>query len=263
MRKTTLMAAAMAFIPLLFSTSASAAEVAELQLHGGGHFQGVGQPLVEAFAAKTRIAATYVPGNTGGGAFAERLDASAQIDVIVLNSRDMERQVAAGSLIRPGSDVVFAEDGYGLATLRTRPMPDISTTEKLREVLLNASAVGRRFPDPEGNSGRIAQQFLVDLGILDEMEGEKTVIIDDLTSDLEAGRVDFVIWSYTEILRRENLHGAPMPRELGGYVTQAIAIPANAQRVTEAEAFIDFVTSPDGAAILSQWGMEALPAKQN
>jgi molybdate transport system substrate-binding protein len=262
MRKAALVMALAALIPLVFSSPASAAEAMVMQLHGGGHFQGAGQPLVEAFTAKTGIPAAYVPGNTGGGAFEERLKAGRQIDVVVLNSDDMERRIAAGAPIRPGSDVVFARDGYGLATLKSRPMPDISTREKLRQVLLNAKAVGRRAPD-DGNSGRIANQFLRDLGILEQMGGAKSVYIENATADLEAGKVDFVIWSYTEILRNEKLHGAAVPSELGGYVTQAIAIPSNAKRVAEAQAFINFITSPDAAPILKRWGMEQVAARRN
>jgi molybdate transport system substrate-binding protein len=262
MRKAALILAVASFIPLLFSTAASAADAMVMQLHGGGHFQGAGQPLVEAFTAKTGIKAAYVPGNTGDEAFKERLDAGQQIDVIVVNSEDMVRHVAGGGLIRPGSDVVFARDGYGLATLKSKPMPDISTTEKLRQVLLSAKAVGRRAPD-SGNSGRISNQFLVDLGILPQMQGAKTVYIENATADLEAGKVDFVFWSYTEILRNERLHGAAVPSELGGYVTQAIGIPASAKRVADAQAFITFIQGPEAAAILKRWGMEQMPAGRN
>ncbi len=255
MRKTMLVAIAMAFAPLLFASSAGAAE---LRLHGGGHFQGAGQPFVEAFTEKTGIAASYTPGNTGGGGFLRRLNAGEQIDVIVLNREDMGRQVEAG-LIKPDSAVNFARDGYGVAVLEGMPKPDISTPEKLRTALLAANAVGRQEPDPAHHSGIIVQQFLIDLGILDEME-EKTVIITDSTSALVEGKADFVIWSFTEILRNPDLEAAgPIPAELGGYVTQAVGIPESSQNVANAEAFIQFITSADGEAVYSNWGMEALP----
>jgi molybdate transport system substrate-binding protein len=258
MRKAALTIAMFTIVPLVFAVPAMAAEALEMQLHGGGHFQGAGQPLVEAFTAKTGIPATYVPGNTGDGEFLERIHAGSQIDVIVVNSAEMPGYVAGGVML-PGTDVVFAEDGYGLATLRDRPMPDISTVEKLRDVLLNARAVGRREASPTSNSGRIANQFLIDLGIHEQMQGEKTVFIDNANDALESGQVDYVIWSYTEILRNDALHGAAMPRELGGFVTQAVAIPVGAKRIDEARQFIEFMTSPEGGAVLHQWGMELVP----
>src|SRR6516164_7645119 len=53
--------------------AALAAAAADLRLFGGGHFQGSGQPLVEAFSHRTGIAASYTPGNTGGAALKRRL----------------------------------------------------------------------------------------------------------------------------------------------------------------------------------------------
>lgn len=256
MRKIVLVAAAMAFAPLSLSNSAGAAEV---NLHGGGHFQGAGQPLVEAFTAKTGGAANYTPGNTGSGGFLERLNAGAEIDVIVLNEEDMEQQVAAG-LVRPESVVRFARDGYGMGVRKGAPIPDVSTADKFREALLNARAIGRRFPDPESNSGRIVELFLDNLGILDEAR-EKTVYIDNSSEALVAGEVDVVLWSYTEILRADAMDGVGMfPPELSEYVTQAVGIPTGGENVADAQAFIDFMTSLEGGAILTRWGMDPLPA---
>ena len=256
MRKIVLIAAAMAFAPLSLSNSAGAAEVS---LHGGGHFQGAGQPLVEAYVQKTGVAANYTPGNTGGGGFLERLNAGTEIDVVVLNEEDMVRQVAAG-LVRPDSVISFVRDGYGMGVRKGAPIPDVSTDEKFREALLNARAIGRRYPDPEGNSGRIVELFLDNLGILAEAV-EKTVFIDNSSEALIAGEVDVVLWSYTEVLRADAMDGAgPFPPELSEYVTQAVGIPVSSENVASAQAFIDFMTSADGGAILNRWGMEPLSA---
>lgn len=248
--------ATIAITPLLFVAPANAADIS---LHGGGHFQGAGQPLVEAFNAKGSGSSNYTPGNTGSGGFLERLNAGAEIDVIVLNQADMERQVAAG-LIRPDSVINFVRDGYGMGVLKGSPIPDVSTPDKFREALLNTRAIGRRFPDPEGNSGRIVEQFIVNLGILDQVQA-KTVFIDNSSEALVAGEVDAVLWSYTEVLRAEAMDGVgSFPPELSEYVTQAVGIPTGSENPEEAAAFIAFMTSPEGGAILNRWGMEPLPA---
>ena len=256
MRKIIAAISAMVFAPFLLS---SAAEAAEVNLHGGGHFQGAGQPLVEAFAAKTGGAANYTPGNTGSGGFLERLNVGAVIDVIVLNQDDMEEQVAAG-LVGPDSVINFARDGYGMGVRKGAPIPDVSTHDAWREALLNAKAIGRRYPDPEGNSGRIVEMFLDNLGILPEAR-EKTVYIDNSSEALVAGEVDVVLWSYTEVLRADAMDGVgSFPPELSEYVTQSVGIPTSSKNVADAQAFIDFMTGPEGGQILTRWGMEPLPA---
>jgi molybdate transport system substrate-binding protein len=178
---------------VLFATSAGAAE---LKLFGGGHFQGSGEPLVEAFSKATGIAAGYTPGNTGGGALKKRLDAGEAMDVIVLNHDDMARQVKAG-LIVPGSVIDFARDGMGVAVRKGAPKPDISNTDKFRAALLAAKAVGLQDPDPAHHSGVVVRQMLVDLGILDQVM--KSAVIIKGRADLVAGRVDLSIWSYPEL----------------------------------------------------------------
>jgi molybdate transport system substrate-binding protein len=244
---------ALACAPFLFATAAAS----EVSLHGGGHFQGAGQPLVEAYAAKTGGAANYTPGNTGDGGFLERLNNGAIIDVIVLNKEDMERQVAAG-LVRPDSVVDLARDGYGMGVRKGAPIPDVSTHDGWREALLSAKAIGRRYPDPDSNSGRIVELFLDNLGILSEAR-EKSVYIDNSSEALVAGDVDVVLWSYTEILRADAMDGvASFPPELSEFVTQAVGIPASSKNVAEAQSFIDFMTSPEGGQILARWGMDPL-----
>ena len=86
MQRITLPALAAAVVQLLIAASADAAD---LKLFGGGHFQGSGQPLVEAFSRKAGIIASYTPGNTGGPALKRRLDAGEMMDVIVMNRDDM------------------------------------------------------------------------------------------------------------------------------------------------------------------------------
>src|SRR5579871_853044 len=62
MRKPLLAVGLTALLPMFAPGSAGAAE---LRLYGGGHFQGSGKSVAEAFVKKTGVAASYTPGNTG------------------------------------------------------------------------------------------------------------------------------------------------------------------------------------------------------
>jgi len=259
MRTTTLVAAAAALVTLLFATTAGAQE---LRLAGGGHFQGSGAALAEAFSQKTGIATLYTPGNTGNGGMARRMDGGEVMDVVVLNRDDMNEQTAAG-LIKPDSVVSFGSDRMGLAVRKGAPKPDISTPEKLRATLVAARAVGMQEPDPMGHSGANILHILTTLGIFDEIKA-KAVIIRNATDALVAGTVDISFWSYPELLEREQIDVAgPTPPELGGFTEQAVGIPARNQNDAHARAFIQFLTSADGAAVYTQHGLDPLPAQGN
>ena len=254
MRKTLFAIAVTSILPLF---SVNAANAAELKLYGGGHFQGSGKAVAEAFAKTTGIAATYTPGNTGGRAMARRLKGGEKMDVIVMTSDDMENQVKAG-LIKGDSVVNFARDGMGVAVLKGSPKPDISTKEKLRAALLAAKSVGIQDPDPAHHSGVIVHQMLSDLGVLDEVT-KKAVIITDPASALVARKVDFSIWSLPELMTQAKLDVAgPVPPELGGYTTEAVGILASSQNPKEAEAFVRFISS-NGRAAWAKTGLEPIP----
>jgi molybdate transport system substrate-binding protein len=253
MPRVTWSALAAAIVTLLIAASADAAD---LKVFGGGHFQGSGQPLVQAFSSKTGIAASYTPGNTGGPALKRRLDASETIDVIVMNRDDMDNQVKAG-LIRAGSVVDFARDGMGVAVRKGVPKPDISTRDKFRAALVAANAVGLQDPDPAHHSGVAVRQMLLDLGILDQVM-QRAVIIKS-RSDLVASKVDFSIWAYPELLELTNVDVVgPVPADLGGFVTQSVGILTGSADPAGAEAFIRFLTSSDGEAVWSKTGLAPL-----
>jgi len=255
-QKTLTAIALTALLPLLSAQAANA----ELKLYGGGHFQGSGKAVAEAFAKKSGTAASYTPGNTGGGAFARKVKAGEQIDVIVMTTDDMANQVKAG-LIRGDSVVNFARDGMGIAVLKGTPKPDVSTPEKLKAALLAAKAVGMQDPDPAHHSGVIVHQILEKLGVVDEM-AKKAVIITDATSALEAGKVDLSIWSLPEILGQARAKvdlAGPVPMAVNGYTDESVGILTNAQNPKEAEDFVRFITSADGRAVWTKTGMEPMP----
>jgi molybdate transport system substrate-binding protein len=243
-----------AALGVLFATQAGAAE---LKLFGGGHFQGSGGSLAEAFTKATGIAASYTPGNTGGGGMKKRLDAGEKMDVIVLNREDMESQVKAG-LILPGSVVDFARDGMGVAVRKGAPKPDISSRDKFRAALLGARAVGLQDPDPAHHSGVVVRQMLVDLGILDQVM-KNAVIIKERAADLVAGRTDLNIWAYPELLEQTGADVVgPVPADLGGFTTQSVGILTSSQNPDAAQAFIKFLTGNAGQALWMKTGLLAL-----
>jgi molybdate transport system substrate-binding protein len=243
-----------ALLAALGALNAASAGAAELKLFGGGHFQGSGAALVAAFSKATGIAASYTPGNTGGGGLKKRLDAGEKMDVVVLNRDDMNRQVKAG-LIRPGSVADFARDGMGVAVLKGARKPDISTRDKLRAVLLAAKAVGVQDPDPAHHSGVVVRQMLLDLGILDQVM-KKAVIIKDSSSDLVAGRVELSFWALPEILEQPKLDLAgPVPADLGGFTIQSIGVLTGSESPADAQAFIKFLTSHEAQAVWTRTGL--------
>ena len=253
MKSTLVMAEAVA----LFATSASAAE---LKLFGGGHFQASGKPLAEAFTKKTGVQTTYTPGNTGNNGIKKRLDAGEKEDVIVMNSDEIKEQAEAG-LIRKDSIRPFAADRMAFAVKKGAPHPDISTPAKLKAALLSAKAVGMQEPDPAGHSGANILAILTKLGIKDEVL-KKAVIIKDPATDLMSGKVDISFWSHPELTTRTDIDlvGAA-PEELGGFTEQSVGVLTSAANEADARKFVEFMTTPEAAAVFKKTGLDPLPKR--
>jgi molybdate transport system substrate-binding protein len=258
MRRFLLAAILIAIAPLLFGTSASAQE---LKLFGGGHFQTAGQPLAEAFSEKSGIATSYTGGNTGNGGMMRRIEAGEIMDVIVMNRDEMDEQAQAGN-IKPDSVASFGRDRMGLAVPAGEPAPDISTPERLREVLLAARSVGMQEPDPMGHSGKNILEVLTNLGIADEITS-KGFIYERGADAFSDGSIDIGFWSYPELLRREGIEVlGPTPMELGGFTEQAVGIPTSSENDADARAFIQYLISVDAEAVYRHYGLDPLPATQ-
>jgi ABC-type molybdate transport system substrate-binding protein len=97
--------------------------------------------------------------------------------------------------------------------------------------------------------------MLADLGVLDQVM-KRAVIIKDSFSDLVAGKVDFSIWAFPELLEQTKLDVVgPVPADLGGFTTQSSGILTSSENPGDAQAFIKFLTSSDGQAVWTKTGL--------
>ena len=256
MRRSTILAVFAAIVPLLVATNSGAAE---LRVAGGGNFQKAGKPLAEAFGRKTNSPVIYTPGNTGGTGMPQRLAAGEKMDVIVMPEGQVEGREKAG-LIKPGTAISFARYRMGVGVRKGTPKPDISTRDKFWAVLLAAKTVSIPEPDPAQNSGMHMRRILLDLGIYDEVMKKAITLESRPVSAVIEGKADLSVSPLPELMEEEQADVVgPVPAELGGYTTFAIAIVAGSQNDVAARAFIQFVTSAEGVAVWRENGLEALP----
>jgi molybdate transport system substrate-binding protein len=255
--RTGLFTALLAVLPLVCGSVSAA----ELRVAGGGNFQKAGGPLAQAFAAKTGKMTIYTPGNTGGSGMPDRLARGEIMDVIIMPEGQVQGRERAG-LIKPGTAVSFARYRMGVGIRKGTPKPDVSTPEKFRAALLSARAVAIPEPDPAQNSGRHMRDILMKLGVYDQVMRKAILLESRPVAAVVDGRADLSVSPLPELLEEPQADVAgPVPAELGGYTTQAIAVVANTKNDADARAFIQFVTSPEGAAVWRQNGLEPLAAR--
>jgi len=137
------------------------------------------------------------------------------------------------------------------------PHPDISTTAKLRAVLLAAKTVAYTQPGPPRNS--------MEAGIIDRMLHQPefsgihtmTVTTGSGVSALARGDSELALQVVPEItaVRGIELVG-PLPPELGAHIDTEIAVSARSTDAANAAAFIRYITLPEAAAVWKTFGLD-------
>jgi molybdate transport system substrate-binding protein len=183
-----------------------------------------------------------------------RLVSNAPADLIVQTDNVMDSVVARGKVVE-GSSRIFARAAVGLSVKSGAPWPDISTPEAFRRTLLDARSICYSL----GGSGIVAAQAIEKLGIAEQMKS-RTIHSDGTPA---AG---YVARGESEMAIQQRNVSVPvagtdyvgnLPGDLHEYVVFAIAIMAVAKEHEAATAFIEFVTSPEAAALLQKGMMES------
>ena len=226
----------------LCTASATAAEVAVLS--GGAMKSG----FVDAAAAwekrsGNKVKVTYAP----AGEMMKRLRSGERFDLVVIPAENFDA-LEADSIVAPGSRRPIAGVSIGVAVKKGAPIPDISTSEAVKRMLVDAKSI--TYMDPtRGTSGKFVDEVMLPkLGVRDAVRaktkfGEGGMIAEKVAS----GEVEIALHQFTEILPVQGVTPVGLlPPELQkvsiytGAVTRAAASPV------EAAGFLAYLASGEG-----------------
>ena len=227
----------------LFACSASFA--AEVTVMSGG---AVKSALADAAASWQKksgnaVSATYAP----AGDLRKKIAAGERTDILVIpveNFAALEKDGAIDASTRRD----LAGVSIGAAVKAGAPVPDISTPEKLKALLLSVKSL--TYMDPErGTSGKhVDETVLPKLGIRDDVRAKTTLAEGGYIADKVArGEVELAIHSLTEIapVAGVTIIG-PLPPELQKTTIYSGVLMKGAKNPKEAAALLDYLASPEG-----------------
>jgi len=202
--------------------------------------------LAAQYTADTRIATAV-----GGGSRANVLGAlkSGPADVVVLPSNDMAGLPNVAGMTSLGRIAV------GVAVKAGAKVPDISTPEKFRAVLLAARGVA--YADPSaGTAGKAIDAMLQD----PEFKAVRRVPVQGLAvTALANGTASIALQMLPELAADKDVALAgPVPESYGATVDFSAGIAAVTNNATGAEAFISYLIDPKNAAVWRKGGLEPL-----
>jgi molybdate transport system substrate-binding protein len=187
----------------------------------------------------------------------KKIDGGETADVIIL-SRPVLDDLATQAKVNQGSIVNVGASYVAVGVRADAPVPDISTAEKLKAVLLAVKSISYADPARGGASGVYFAKVLDRLGITEEMKAKTTLVPNAQAGELVArGEVEMGVAQASEIAAVPGtVVVGPLPGDLNSRMIFAVGVGSTSQNPEAAKALIELLASPAGAASLKAKGMD-------
>src|SRR5215469_1943510 len=165
---------------------------------------------------------------------------------------DVMMDAAARAKFGPTVDI--ARVGYGVAVRAGAPKPDVSTPAALKAALLKARSVTLY---PESAAGAFVLKTFERLGIADEMKAKLKAQAGpgDIPKAVASGEAELGVF-LTNVLAAPGVEVVgPFPPELQQELVFVGAVAAESRNAEAAQAFLNFLKTPDAAAVMKAKGM--------
>jgi molybdate transport system substrate-binding protein len=147
--------------------------------------------------------------------------------------------------LRTEGRIVLARVGIGVIVRQGTMLPDISTTEAVRKMLLNARAIA--WSDPSTPTGGHLSRAVAQLGIADEVRPKLILkaAIDGGAELVAKGEADFGVYLVSEVQSAKGVALVGLlPPALQSFVVYGAAIPTYNAMPEAALAFVKFISDP-------------------
>ncbi|HZD64100.1 MAG TPA: substrate-binding domain-containing protein, partial [Xanthobacteraceae bacterium] len=176
----------------------------------------------------------------------QKLSAGEAPDIVILPAPIIDSLAKTG-VLRAASRVNLARVGVGLVVREGTPLPDISTADDVRTVLLRARSIVIPNPAGGGQTGAALARMMMQLGIADAVK-PKLTLMQAIAGGVELvakGEVELGMFNISEILPVKGVTPAgALPTALQSYIVFAAAIHAGSTSVAAAEDYIRLLSAP-------------------
>jgi molybdate transport system substrate-binding protein len=256
--KSSIRLAVVAIAATILSSQAGVANAAEIKVYST---IGV-QVALDELTPKFEKASGHKLAITWGTALmlTKRIQGGESADVMILTRVGIDTMSKEGK-IAPGSGITLASSSVAIAVKAGAPKPDISTPEALKQTLLNAKSISYTDPAAGGASGVYFAQLLERMGIADKMKAKTKYPPPGGYSAtlLLTGEAELAVQQKPELM---HIAGAEvvglLPGDLNMVTVFAAGIGVASKDGGAAKALIEFLHSPEAAAVFQARGLNPL-----
>ena len=250
---TRILVSLIAVVLTLFVAPAGAAEI---KVISAGAVRALIAGMIEDYSKQTGHKFDFTTGPTG---MLRDVIASGQHSDLIIASAPLMGELEKTGKMTGGSRTDLGRVGLGVVIREGAPVPDVSTPEALKQVLVSVKSIA--YTDPKlGGTSVIHLMKLADrFGITDAVV-KKGVLAsggDDASEKVAHGQAEIAVTLISEIvpIKGAKLAG-PLPGDTQLWTVYASAIPMSSKEPTHARAFITALTSPAMAPRWSAGGFE-------
>ena len=246
-----------ATVLLLSARLAAPASAAEIRVMISGAFTAAYDVLKPEYEKQTGNKLITISGPSMGEtpqAIPNRLKRG-EADDIVIVARSSADMLAKDGMVDPKSVVDLVRSQVGFAVKAGAPVPDISTADKLKDVLLKAKSIG--YSD-SASGVYVSSQLFKKLGIENEVTGKAHKIpATPVGEAIAAGEVEVGFQQVSELkpVKGITLVG-PIPSSVQLITPFTAAVSSKSQNAEAAKQLIAFLSSPKAYDSIKAAGLE-------
>jgi molybdate transport system substrate-binding protein len=246
----------MALATAIFLSQAGVGDAAEIKVLSANGMREVMEDLGPKFERATGH--TLAIAFATVGVIVQRVQGGETADVVIVPRQGIDRLLKDGKA-SGGAVTLLARSGIGVIVRKGTPKPDISTPEALKRALLAAKSITYLDQAAGGTSGAHFAKVLDRLGIADEMR-PKTVFHPNARAAgalVAKGEAEIGVNLIQELMPLPGIElVGPLPGDLQLTLVFAATIMAGAKDAGASKALIDFLRTPESAAVIKSKGME-------
>jgi molybdate transport system substrate-binding protein len=235
-------------------TCANAAEIKVLSTVGVKH---VLEELTPKFEKATGHKLNITWG-TGAG-LSKRMMEGEQTDLAILTRQGLDTVLSGGKVVA-GSERNLVSSRMGIAVKTGAPKPDISTPEGLKKAVLSAKSIS--LPDPAGGGAATTYMFKIatDMGFIDQLKAKTKHPPTGMSAELLVnGQAEIGIQQIPEMTVPGVDIVGPFPGNLDLVTVFSGAVGTGAANPDAAKAVLDFLQTPEAAALFKANGYDPPP----
>ena len=221
-----------------------------------GGFKSTYEALAPGFEEMTGSHLVMVPGPSEGStkeAIPNRLARGEAADVLIMVGPELDKLITLGDAVG-GSETEQALSPIGMCVRGGAPVPDISTVDKLRQVLLNAQSIAYS----DSSSGVYIETTLFrKLGIESQVQGKAHQIPGTPVAEIVAqGNAEIGFQEVAEILPVEGATFVGRIPDRVEYLTRfSAAVDSRSKNQALAKQLIEYLASPSAQPVLEKMGL--------